>query len=114
MQTVAAENIVFDVQATAFRWCYTHAVCFCAPCEEEDFILAAVMLGMSGLGHPLIFICVCPGRQLWEMYSFQSTAFKDKAEVKHALLELLVFFLSSLSHTLGISRRTYYRVSFVT
>lgn len=75
---------------------------------EEDFILAAVMLGMSRLGDSVchqIFICVCPGRQLQEMCSFQSTAFRANAEVKGALLGLLVSFLFALSPILGISRR---------
>jgi len=70
---------------------------------EEGFILAAVMLSMSGLGQSLshqIFTSVCLGRALWGMCSFPSAAFRAKAVLKDILLGLLVFFLSSLSATL--------------
>ena len=88
---------------------------------EEDFTLAAGMLNTSGLGQSLChqtFISVCRDRELWEMCSFQSTAFRAKAVVGGYFFGVAGFlFVFPFPHScasLDISRRTYCGVSFVT
>lgn len=119
MPVWAMGKIVFGVQAliqqaSAFWWC-----CSGTASMEEDFILPVVMITMSGLGQSLYhqISSVCPARDLWEMCSFQSTAFRAKAVVGEYSLGVagFLFVLPFLHSCASLDiRRTYCGVSFVT
>lgn len=67
-------------------------------------VLAAVMLGMSGLGLSLchqIFTSVCPGRELWEMCYFSPQSLGPRLWLEDTFGGLLVFFLFFLSSNLA-------------
>lgn len=117
-------KIVFGIQtliqqASAFWWCWTCAGCSGTTSMEEDFILPAVMLTMSGLGQSLChqISSVCPAGDLWEMCSFQSIASRAKAVVGEYSFGVagFPFVLPSLYSCASLNiRRTYCGVSFLT